>query len=331
MPDIRARITSDTVRDDFNSIEAVLHYTRAAHALGLWESERILIERFFTDQSAPLLEAGCGAGRATLGLWNLGYRNLTAFDFAEELLEQAVSLSRERGAGEIRFILADATHPNLCHLFDDKSPAGAVAPINSSAQKIEGTEPAVCHQLDDKPPGSVAAQNGHIPSGKLGMQPETCHLIDDKLPEAVASLKVGRAKVSGALFLFNGLMQIPGRENRRVAMRQLGRVCNAGAPFLFTTHDREESPAEVERWARERETWNTGKQKAHLVEFGDRYMESAEGRIFMHLPDQAEILEDLAATGWKFEFTAMRREIARESRAVREFSDECRFWVARTR
>jgi hypothetical protein len=141
----------------------------------------------------------------------------------------------------------------------------------------------------------------------------------------------GRANVSGALFLFNGLMQIPGRENRRAAMRQLGRLCSAGAPFLFTTHDREESPAEVERWARERETWNTGKQKAHLVEFGDRYMESAEGRIFMHLPDQAEILEDLAATGWKFEFTAMRREIARDSRAVREFSDECRFWVARTR
>jgi hypothetical protein len=147
----------------------------------------------------------------------------------------------------------------------------------------------------------------------------------------VASLKDGRAKVSGALFLFNGLMQIPGHENRRAAMCHLGRVCSAGAPFLFTTHDRNDSPAEVERWAREREAWNAGKQETHLVEFSDRYMESTEGRIFMHLPDQAEIREDLAATGWQFEFTAMRREIARESRAVREFSDECRFWVARKR
>ena len=93
-----AKITSATVRDDFNSIEAVLHYTRAAVSLGLWESERILIERFFTDRAAPLLEAGCGAGRATLGLWALGYRNITAFDFADELLEQAQSLARERGA-----------------------------------------------------------------------------------------------------------------------------------------------------------------------------------------------------------------------------------------
>ena len=56
-------------------------------------------------------------------------------------------------------------------------------------------------------------------------------------------------------------------------------------------------------------------------------MESTDGRIFMHLPDQAEIREDLAATGWQVEFTAMRRDIARESRDVRAFSDECRFWV----
>ena len=56
------QITSDIVRDDFNDIAAVLFYARAAHFLGLWESERLLIERFFTDKSAPLLEAGCGAG-----------------------------------------------------------------------------------------------------------------------------------------------------------------------------------------------------------------------------------------------------------------------------
>ncbi|HVU23916.1 MAG TPA: hypothetical protein VHE13_07300 [Opitutus sp.] len=48
----------------------------------------------------------------------------------------------------------------------------------------------------------------------------------------------------------------------------------------------------------------------------------------MHLPDRAEILADLAATGWRHVFDAMRHGIARESRAVRDFSDECRFWVA---
>jgi hypothetical protein len=49
----------------------------------------------------------------------------------------------------------------------------------------------------------------------------------------------------------------------------------------------------------------------------------------MHLPDRAEILEDLASAGWIHDFDSMRRDLARESRTVVEFSDECRFWVAR--
>jgi hypothetical protein len=49
----------------------------------------------------------------------------------------------------------------------------------------------------------------------------------------------------------------------------------------------------------------------------------------MHLPDRAEVLADLAATGWTHRFDAARRDIARETSAVREFSDECRFWAAR--
>ncbi|HTB81204.1 MAG TPA: class I SAM-dependent methyltransferase [Opitutaceae bacterium] len=249
------QISSDTVRADFNDALAVVHYTRAAHFLGLWESERVLIERFFPERSVPLIEAGCGAGRATLGLWNLGYRHLTAFDFAEELLGQARSLATECGAHEIIFLQADAT------------------------------------RLSSLPAG---------PAGGF----------------------------AGALFLFNGLMQIPGRENRRAALRELHGVCRPGAPLLFTTHDRDGSAAEQVLWRLEAERWKQGKQDARLVEFGDRYFEDEAGRTFMHLPERAEILADLAATGWRHEFDAMRREIARESRAVRDFSDECRFWAA---
>ncbi|MEX2045297.1 MAG: class I SAM-dependent methyltransferase, partial [Opitutus sp.] len=101
---MKKKLSSAQVRADFNDLAAVLHYTRAAHDLGLWESERILIERFFPNRTTPLLEAGCGAGRVTLGLWALGYHRLTAFDFASELVEQAVSLAIERGAEAIRFL-----------------------------------------------------------------------------------------------------------------------------------------------------------------------------------------------------------------------------------
>lgn len=263
------KISASTVRDDFNDLTAVLHYTRAAHGLGLWESERILIERTFTDRAAPLIEAGCGAGRVTLGLWSLGYRNLTAFDFAEELLVQARALAAERAADQpptaIRFLQADATQP-LHRLTDDASPSSAAHT-----------------QL-----------------------------------------------FAGALFMFNGLMQIPGRENRRAALRQLRAVCAPNAPLLFTTHDRNSSSTERALWRLERVRWERGEQDPRLVEFGDRYFEEAgTGRTFMHLPDRREILDDLAHTGWTHEFDCMRSKLSRESKPVRDFSDECRFWIAR--
>jgi SAM-dependent methyltransferase len=248
------KINAGTVRADFNDLPSVVHYTRAAHELGLWASERILIERFFTDHDAPLVEAGCGAGRVTIALWQLGYRRLTAFDFAEELLDQARSLAMERGAEAVSFLHADAT--------------------------------------------------------------------------ALGQSKLARRRFRGALFMFNGMMQIPGRENRRAALRGLRRICTPDAPLLFTTHDRDWSPTERAQWRLETLRWVRGDQDPRLVEFGDRYFEDEAGRTFMHLPDRREILEDLAATGWKHSFDALRREVARESRAVRDFSDECRFWAA---
>ena len=254
MPPVN-KISSATVRDDFNDPIAVVHYARAAHSLGLWKSEKLLIERFFPAQSARLIEAGCGAGRVTLGLWELGYQNIVAFDFAEELVDQARALAEERSAS-IPIHHADATL-------------------------------SVSHLAGDPP-------------------------------------------LDGALFMFNGLMQIPGRANRRAALQNLSTVCRPGAPLLFTTHDRDHSRVERASWKLEALRWELGQQDPRLVEFGDRYFEEDDvGRTFMHLPDRTEILEDLAATGWMHEFDSMRRDLARESRSVVDFSDECRFWVAK--
>lgn len=249
------KISRATVRADFNDLTAVVHYTRAAHGLGLWASERVLIDRYFPDKGANLLEAGCGAGRVAMALWELGYRKLHAFDFAEELLAQAQSLFIERKAA-VTLFHADATRLTKCHVLRDT-------------------------------------------------------LFD------------------GALFMFNGLMQIPLRRNRRRALRQLAAVCRPGAPLLFTTHDREDSATERALWRLEAARWAKGKQDTILREFGDRYYEEdGVGRTFMHLPIRSEILADLQATGWKHEFDEMRRRLATEPREVRDFSDECRFWVA---
>lgn len=269
-PDSQQKISGDTVRADFNALESVVHYSRAAERLGLWASERKLIEQHFSDLRAPLLEAGCGTGRVTLALAELGYTRITAFDFAEELLAQARAFAREKKVTRrIRFHHADAT------------------------------------RLDAK-----------------------CNLLGYKSrDDSVATDARGYA---GVLFLFNGLMQIPGRENRRAALRGLRSLARPGAPLLFTTHDRDDEPAERRHWKRQAELWAQDKQDPALVEFGDRYfVDDDHYRVFMHLPDRTEILEDLAATGWKHEWDEMRRRIAVEPEAVKDFSDECRFWLAR--
>jgi SAM-dependent methyltransferase len=273
------KITSATVRDSFNDSTVVWHYTRAAHQLGLWASERFLIEQWFPDRTAPLLELGCGAGRVSFGLWDLGYHDLIAVDFAEELLNQAHRLAELRAIDGIRFVQADATQLNRCHLLNDKPSAV----------------------------GDVESANA----------------------ESTAPGDSSRIRFAGALFTFNGLMQIPGRENRRQALREIHAACRPGAPFLFTTHDRDDDGLARTFWEAEAARWAGGEQDPRLVEFGDRYFDNDHGgRTFMHLPVRVEVLEDLAVTGWVPQFDAMRRTVCPESPVVREFSDECRFWVA---
>ncbi|MDR0536155.1 MAG: class I SAM-dependent methyltransferase [Puniceicoccales bacterium] len=85
----------------------VLHYARAAVTVGLWESERILCDRYF-PQDAPLLELGCGAGRIAFGLWENGWRDITATDFSARMIEAAREINRTRRSG-IVFSVADAT------------------------------------------------------------------------------------------------------------------------------------------------------------------------------------------------------------------------------
>lgn len=284
MTKVIAPITGETVCADFNHVRAVLHYTKAAHSLGLWRSELVVIERFLTDKSARLLEAGCGAGRVALSLAQLGYAEIVGFDFATELVEQAESLARERAVTNVHFAHADAT-----------------------------TLAAQCNLLGDKPRKRTRAATN------------TCNLIGDKRPEWVRP-----ESFDGVLFMFNGLMQIPGRANRRAALRGLHALARKGAPLIFTTHDRDDEAAERRHWKRQAEIWAAGKQDPALVEFGDRYfVDDDDYRVFMHLPDRAEIVEDLAATGWTLEFDEMRRRLAVELKPVRDFSDECRFWVAR--
>lgn len=130
----------------------------------------------------------------------------------------------------------------------------------------------------------------------------------------------------GAIFGFNGLMQIPGKAQREKALREILRVIRPGAWFVFTTHDRARSKHQ-QFWADERQRWEDGQQAEGLDEFGDRTETTELGQHFMHVPTVEEMTELLEQVGFRIEAHAMRSELANEPQDVRDFADDCRFWV----
>lgn len=155
-------------------------------------------------------------------------------------------------------------------------------------------------------------------------------ILDYRVPfrtEDATRLSFEDELFEGVIFAFNGWMQIPGRENRWQVTREIARILRPGGHLVFTTHDRGQGKLRMfaEKQAAE---WARGTQDPRLLEFGDNLFESSAGTIFMHLPDREEILQMLEQGGLLPIFDALRSEIANEPVEVRNFSDECRFWVA---
>lgn len=133
----------------------------------------------------------------------------------------------------------------------------------------------------------------------------------------------------GAIFAFNGLMQIPGKENRVKALCEINRVIKPGSIFIFTTHDRDADKKYEYYWKQEIKLWATGKQNPKLLEFGDLVYSSYDREMFVHIPKRSDIITYLNESGFELIEDLFRPEIANESLKVKEFSDECRFWVVR--
>lgn len=130
------------------------------------------------------------------------------------------------------------------------------------------------------------------------------------------------------IFSFNGLMQIPTQEARQEALMEIHRVLEKDGVFIFTSHDRALSLYQ-DYWEEEKIRWANGTQDPLLMEFGNRICDTSSGRYFIHIPTQDEMELELIKAHFKIIFTKMRSEIANESAAVEDFSDDCRFWVVK--
>jgi ubiquinone/menaquinone biosynthesis C-methylase UbiE len=218
-----------------------LHYARASVHVGLWQSERILAERYL-PKTSQLLELGCGAGRIALGLYQLGWKQLTPTDIAAAMVDLAQGVFAKSNV-PLKALRADArTLP-----FDNQS-------------------------------------------------------------------------FDHALFGFNGLMCIQGRTERAKALREIHRVLRPNGLLLLTAHDRE--------CGESKEHWRMAVAPAD-GELGDRWHDSESTPVFIHAGTKDETSAELTEAGFTIVETAMRSEIADESPAVRSFSDDTRWFVAR--
>ena len=95
-------------------------YVDAVTAIGLWQSERLLIDRYLPRDGA-VLDIGCGAGRTTFGLYEAGYHRVTGYDLSAAMIAAARRIAAKRGQ-PIRFDVGDA----VAMPYDDASFAGAL-------------------------------------------------------------------------------------------------------------------------------------------------------------------------------------------------------------
>jgi len=125
-------------------------------------------------------------------------------------------------------------------------------------------------------------------------------------------------------FAFNGLLQIPGHENRVAAVREVFRVLKPGGVFWFTGHDQALS-SQADHWKR----FSESEADANGQQVGDVLEQTESGPMFIRSATRDEMIRILEDSGFVQVESYLRQELANESIAVRDFADECRFWIAR--
>ena len=141
------------------------------------------------------------------------------------------------------------------------------------------------------------------------------------------SLRYGDASFGGALFSAQGLMCIPGADNRLQALREVRRVLWPGGHFIFTTHDRPAIPEFATFWEEERVRWGEGTQDSRLLEFGDRIVMDSGTLTFLHIPTRDDVVQMIRESGLALIEDAMRSEVCLDTEAARDFNSDCRMWV----
>jgi len=89
--------------DVYTSPEAVEKYAEEVYREGLFDGEELVLDKYFLDEGATVLDLGCGAGRTTKPLAERGF-DVVGVDKSEEMVAAAREIHTE-----LDFRVGDAT------------------------------------------------------------------------------------------------------------------------------------------------------------------------------------------------------------------------------
>ncbi|CUX25521.1 hypothetical protein BN3590_00439 [Clostridium sp. C105KSO15] len=70
----------------FESKNEFLFYMKSIEDIGLWNSEKVIFLKYLKKDD-NILDLGCGIGRTTFNLYNLGFTNIIGIDYSSLYIE----------------------------------------------------------------------------------------------------------------------------------------------------------------------------------------------------------------------------------------------------
>ena len=100
------KLNLENTKNEYSIEARVNEYVSYTEKIGLWQSERIVFGKYFSATN-KILDIGCGTGRTTFGLYDIGYHCITGADLSDKMVAAAKRIAHDKGI-DISFVAENA-------------------------------------------------------------------------------------------------------------------------------------------------------------------------------------------------------------------------------